>query len=235
MVCGYKRIEQGGELKTILTGHARSGTMSIATFLQQFDVEARWQAGPLAGDWTGFYNLDVPRKDIMKYVHIKGDSLWTFESNWALSFFMHSIQKYMDSSIRFLVMTRNPVDSCNSMLQYWSRKLRSDGYTIDDCARKYDEVYTSIVWQALNMQPKPRWMAFEKFIDGEYTEKLFEMFDIPKTDGNFEKAATQLEKKVNTAGEYEKIEHTEKYKHLHCALDKCQWMKNILENVCDEI
>jgi hypothetical protein len=131
-------------------------------------------------------------------------------------------------------MTRDPLSVCSSRLHRQTRWDKSVKYTIDELPVKYDEVYSFIIEQAILMDPKPKWMAFEKYIKGEYTEKLFRKFDIPDNEENRRAAKRELKEKINYLGTY-KIHKPRKNKNIWPVMQKCKMMRRIIETMLEEL
>lgn len=188
----------------ILVSFPRSATASTARFLKKFGVHAVHQARPTTTTNSDPIKFSFTSGVEDKYSKAKVKSLYQFEASWELSWHILSLQK-LNPEIQFLIMLRNPINACNSLRHYRiTNKLKRN---IDDLALMWTSLHQVIFQQAIRMKDKPKWMLFEKYIKGYYTEKLFNLFNIPITKQNVEQANKFLSGKINTRGEY-KLENS---------------------------
>jgi hypothetical protein len=219
---------------TILVSYARSGTKSIARFLRHFGISSAWQKHGSMLKNSRLYKLEGPYNFNF---HMKELEKYRFQANWELAYWMKAVQETSTKKVDFLVMTRDPYNACGSRIhraRLVKGRKRHPGYTLEAAARKYDEVYSIILDQLPYLDPKPKWMAFEKYIKGEYTEKLFEKFNIEKTEENFIAANDILKRKVNSYGEYE-TEFVKPILDLWPPLEKSRMMRRIIETMTEEL
>ena len=216
--------------QVILVGYTRSGTASIARTLFHMGLkDSVHESKPRPGD-IPIYDIFNPPPAVPMFLEWK--NFWlNFDSNWEYSKWMYVIQqKY--PHINFWIMLRDPVFACNSMVLH-ALKVHARHYSIDLCARKYDEVYSFMIEQIIHMNPKPKRLSFEKYVKGGYTEKFIEYFNLPEEKARKE-AKRMLKIKMNSHGDYI-IQDTPRQQNVGSILEKCQMMRRIIESLCEEL
>ncbi len=229
--------------KLIITGYGRSGTKSLAQFFKLYDIFSVHQYAPHPGDRVGAFHINSPPYFVEQFINSKLGAMakladeWC-ESTWGLCYFLYHIQQRKES-IDFLIVTRDALLACNSMLRYQkahqSDKQPPGELTLDLTAEKYDEVYTSLIHQSLHMVPKPRHIKFERYVAGEYNHKLMGLFNIPPTAENLDKAEEHLKIKYNSLGGPYQLYDVDKRYNVFPAFDRCRVLRSILEDVCEEL
>ena len=216
--------------QVILVGYARSGTASIARTLFHMGLEhSVHEALPRPGDIPP-YDIFNPPPAVPMFLEWK--NFWlNFESNWEYSKWMYVIQQKCPD-ISFWIMLRDPVFACNSMVLH-ALKIHRRHYSIKLCARKYDEIYSFMIEQIIHMNPRPKWLSFEKYVKGEYIDKFIEYFKLPEEHARKE-AEKMLKIKMNSHGDYI-LQDTPKDQNVMSDLEKCQMMCRIIENLCEEL
>lgn len=214
------------KIPTVLVGYTRSATKSIARLIFKLGTYSVHEAMPRPGD-IGPYDFFNPPRYILEF--LKKKTFYDFEANWEYAYWMYTIQKELGYNI--LIMTRNPVYACNSMVKH-SKVIHRRQYSVDLCARKYDEIYSSMIEQVLYMNPRPKYLKFEKYVKGGYNYQLVQNF-ATSDFGNYETIDKHLARKVNHHGPYD-LQNTPKVRNINSSLEKCQRMRRILENLCEE-
>lgn len=225
--------------KVVLAAFARSGTRGITQFCLLYGIQAKHQAFPFP-DETGCYDIMNPPKVVTEYVQQK--NLMDFEACWNFSYIIYQMQK-ANPEVEFLIMIRNPKDTCNSMLHFFHQAARDHIHynhdmhpeaTLDTCANKYNELYIMLIRQILAMNPRPRLLKFENYIQGKYTKPLLDLFGIEKSEENLEKAREFMTHKVNSLGEYDS-KNTQKHFNVFPLFGQGEQLYKIIEQLCQEL
>jgi len=227
--------------KVHLAAFARSGTKSIADFFRLYGIQSGHQPWAFP-DETGCYDILNPPKIVEEWIEKRSKNLMTFEACWSSSYILYQLQR-VRPELEFLIMIRNPGDACNSMLHFLHHGARAHKFynydlhpaaTLDLCASKYNEIYIMLIRQILAMDPRPRFLKFENYIQEKYTKPLLDLFEIEKSEKNLRKAKNLLNNKVNSRGEYDQ-KKTQKCFNVFPLLGQGEQLYKIIECLCQEL
>lgn len=227
--------------KVMLAAFARSGTKSIADFFRLYGIQSGHQ--PFAfPDVTGCYDILNPPKAVDDWIEERSENLMTFEACWSSSYILYQLQKARPE-IEFLIMIRSPRGACNSLLHFFHHAARAHKYynydmhpniTLDTCASKYNEIYIMLIRQILAMDPRPRLLKFEDYVQGKYIEPLLDLFEIEKSEENLGKAKNLLSHKVNSRGDHD-YKNTQKHANVFPLFGQGEQLYKIIESLCQEL
>jgi hypothetical protein len=197
-------------MRLLITGYARSGTKSLSEFYRLFigSLDAGHEVAPMP---------DTPN-----FVVEKLKTPLQVEASWACFPFIAEFQK---AGCQTLIVTRDPLLACNSMVHYHNNHNK----TLEMTSLQYHTAYKKLIDQIsfMKMSPEPKFIRFGKYIAGEYTTKLFALLGIKETEVNYDKAREHLRKRINHAGPYD-------VKYIPM-IDKCRDIRCDLESACQEL
>jgi len=177
----------------IVVGMARTATMHIATLYKRL-FEANGDHG------VSFHQNGL--RGLSKEVNF-------FNADWEKSKQIYTLaQKY--PFLRFIITYRDPIECCNSLLNFYKRKGHKHGQeSLEWCIKNYwVHTYRKILDQLSCINPKPHVLNFFDYTQGKCNDLLLDLFDLPHTQENKEIVSDCLKKKINTFG-YKKYEMQE--------------------------
>lgn len=148
-------------------------------------------------EWVIKWIDENERQGLNDYIKIDEHFL---HNSWIRSCLMYELsQKYKD--LNFIIMLRNP----KYVIQDWYTTIGTTGpeVTINNYRKTVLRLF-HFIWEQFDlMEKKPVVMEYKKFVYGEYTKDIFDMFKISHDIENYHKAQDILNKnKLKSYGEY---------------------------------
>jgi hypothetical protein len=203
-------------------GYPRSATKAVLMFSSEVGIPCRMRKDHTPTRAQRIcqllpYDLDnFPGwvEDWLEYSELKNSNVTDYikpdkhfiNIAWSRSLVVYPMEcKYPD--LRFIIIHRNLIDAASS---WFSIEKKYDGAIPNRGSKEYVEahtlIYSFLIEQIKRMKRKPILFLFDKYIAGEYTDLLFELFGVPQTSANFEVAEKMLSRKINNKGSYDLVE-----------------------------
>lgn len=220
----------------IATGFPRMGSNSLYRFFEHACISSHHEPFAYCGDCDNWlnrprireYDLDgEPPPSAAEFVelwpsntkHFKTDTF--FIADWNYSQILYAMQQAYPE-IQWLIILRDPESQINSLRNY--RKYPKVRHIL----MKWLELWSFIIEQLHRMEPRPKYLEFEKMVEGYYDRRLLNHFPIEDKDLYVQAGQYTWKYKHNGGGEYvnQSIEPFGKV---------CQAMMNTVREMCEEL